>query len=133
MHELITPAKWMKVTVADQEANAFNPELGPCCDPVSFRVHLEGTTANAWNKSAISVFVNCFLVIHPEYPSQDESVRDMVRMKSCATLDSMIRQYRKSNTPCTVEASKEQRLKKNRQERKRKVSRCTSSHLPHQW
>jgi len=121
MRKLIPSANWMKNTVAEREVNAFNPELGPCCDLVGFRVHLEGTTCNPWNKSAIGVFVNHFLTTHPEYPPE-ESVRDMVRMKSQAFLDSMIRQYRKSNITCTAEELDEARLKKNRKERKRKAS-----------
>ncbi|KAF9642096.1 hypothetical protein BDM02DRAFT_3106051 [Thelephora ganbajun] len=111
----------MKNVVTEQEANTFNPELGPCCDPVHFRVHLEGTTCNVWNKSAIGIFVNRFLTTHPEYPSEQESVQEMVRMKSQATLDSMIRWYRKSNTPRTKEEKDESWLEKNHKERKRKL------------
>lgn len=122
MQKLITPAKLTENTVTEQEATTFNPDLGPCCDSANFRVHLEGTTCNAWNKSAINVFVNRFLIAHPEYPSQEESVRDMVRMKSRATLESMIKRYRNVKTPYTDEELRALRLQRNSQERKRKAS-----------
>lgn len=128
MRELIKPDNLVKNTVAEQEANTFDPNLGPCCAPANFRVHLEGTTCNPWNKSAIGVFVNHFLVAYTEYPSQEESVRDMVRMKSQAALDSMIRKYRRVNTPHTFNELNDMRLRKNRQERKRKVSSATLTH-----
>lgn len=117
----LVKADGLQNRVTEQEANAFDPNLGPCCDITNFKVHLEGTTCNAWNKSAIDIFVKGFLEIHTEYPSQVESVRDMVKMKSRATLDSTIRKYRDSKIPRTLEESKEIRLQKNRQERKRKV------------
>ena len=119
----------MENTVSEEEATTFNPELGPCCSAANFRVHLEGTPCNAWNKSAITIFVSHFLVTHPEYPSQEDPVRDMIRMKSRATLESMIRQYRKVKTPRTNDQAEELRLHKNRQERKRKARsvRPTSS------
>lgn len=121
MRQLVTSANWLVSTVTEQEANAFNPNLGPCCTPQHFRVHLDGTTCDMWNKSAILVFVEDFLRAHPEYPLE-ESVRDMVRMKSRATLDSAIREYRKSllhRSPAELESVRKQ---KNRLERKRKVS-----------
>jgi len=116
----------MENTVTEQEANAFDPTLGQCCDPAHFRVHLEGTTCNTWNKSATSVFAGRFLTAHPEYPSHEQSVRDMVQMKSRAALDSMIREYRKSNTPRTEPELREEQKRKNRQERKRKVGTIIS-------
>ena len=121
MLKIVTPAHWMKNRVTREEVNAFNPGLGPCCDTANFRLHLEGTPCDAWNKSATGVFVNGFLVAHPEYPSQEEPVREMVRMKSHATLESMIREYRKSKIPLTEAQVEELRLQKNRQEHKRKV------------
>lgn len=121
MYKLVPSADRMRVTVTEQEAQAFDPTLGPCCDSTGFRVHLEGTTCDPWNKSATTVFVNSFLVAHPEYSSRDESVREMVLMKSKATLDSMIRSYRKYRAPRTADELEAQRLHKNRQERKRKV------------
>ncbi|KAF9643070.1 hypothetical protein BDM02DRAFT_3104903 [Thelephora ganbajun] len=98
----------MKNTVTKQEVDAFDPNLGPCCNATNFRVHLGGTTCNAWNKSAINAFVNDFLSSHSEYPSQEESIRETVG-------------YRKSHVPHTVEESDELKLQKNRQERKRKL------------
>lgn len=130
MRKRITPANWMKNTVTEQEANAFDPGSGPCCDPIHFRVHLEGTPANVWNKSATSVFVNDFLAIHPEYPSREESVREMIRMKTHATLESMIKQYRKSNTLHSRGELEAIRLQKNRTERKRKVSPAIPYPIP---
>jgi hypothetical protein len=122
MQRLITPANLLRNTVREEEANAFDPDQGPCCDALHFRVHLEGTTRNAWNKSAIDVFVNDFLGVHPEYPSQEESVPEMVRIKSFATLDSLIRKYRESNIRRTEGEKERRRLAKNCYERKRKVS-----------
>lgn len=114
-------------TVTNQEANTFNANLGPCCDTAHFRVHLDGTTCNGWNKSAIRVFTNDFLTAHPEYPSHEEPIQDMVKMKSQATLDSMIREHRKSKIRRTNVELRELQKQKNRQERKRKVSIIVSS------
>lgn len=130
MRKLIPSSKWLKSTVTEQEASAFNPNLGPCCDRANFRVHLDGTPCDAWNKSATSVFVDDFLTAHPEYPSQDELVRNMVRAKSRAFLESMIRDYRRSKAGLNATELEEARVQKNRRERKRKVSsvsRRTSS------
>lgn len=121
MRKLVTPARWLQSTVTEEEANTFNPSLGPCCEPTHFRVHLGGKTCNNWNKSAILVFTDDFLRVHPEYHSQDGSVRDMVLMKSRATLDSTIRKYRESLVPRTPQELEDTRKRKNRQERKRKV------------
>lgn len=131
MDKLIGKGHLGQNRVTQEEADAFNPTTGPCCQSTTFRVHLGGTTCNVWNKSAMGVFVNDFLGKHSGYPSCDESVRDMVLMKSRATLDSMIRKYKKSLTPSTVDQSKALKQRKNRQERKRKV--CffvSSSYLP---
>ena len=131
MDKLITPANLMKNTVTVQEASMFNPDLGPCCDPAHFRVHLEGTAANAWNKSAMAVFVKCFLDTHPEYPAHEKSVRDMVKIKSHTALESRIRKYRESNVTRTAAELRERQLQKNRQERKRKVSPITPTPTPY--
>lgn len=118
---------WMKNTVTDEEVNAFDPALGQCCDPTHWRVHLEGTPCNPWNKSATFVFVNDFIVAHPEYNRDDRSIRDMIHMKSKSALDSMIRTYRKSKIPPTVnEPEDEDQKQRNRRERKRKVSTAIS-------
>jgi hypothetical protein len=106
--------------VTKQEAAAYDPNLGPCCDITNFRVHLEGTPCDAWNKSAMDVFVIAFLAVHPEYLSRDDSVREMVKMKSHAALESTIKKYRKSKVLLTDGQVNELRLQKNRQERKRK-------------
>lgn len=119
-------SNWMKNTVPQREANGFDPELGHCCHLARFRVHLEGTTCDAWNRSATNVFVDGFLQAHPDYDATKEPVRDMVRMKAQATLDSMIRQYRKLNTR-TMEELAEERAHKARQERKRKVNPAHSA------
>ncbi|KAF9777823.1 hypothetical protein BJ322DRAFT_1015414 [Thelephora terrestris] len=111
----------MKNTVAKEEAGAYNPECGQCCSVAGFRVHLEGTACDAWNKSATEVFVGGFLQAYPTYNVADGSGRDMVRMKSQAALESMIRQYRKLRIPQTLDELKGQRDHKNRQERKRKL------------
>jgi len=123
MRVLVTPAKWTLNTVTEQEANAFKPGHGHCCDSTYFRVHLAGTTCDTWNKSAISVFIEDFLRTHPEYPNR---VRDMVQVKSRAALDSAIREYRKSLVTRDPRELEEMRKEKNRLERKRKVSSNTS-------
>jgi len=130
MRKRITPANWMKNTVTEQEANEFDSRFGQCCDPTHFRVHLGGTPANAWNKSAISVFIKDFLAVHPGYPSQEDSVRKMVWIKSHAALESMIKQYRKSNTLHSGSELEAMRLQKNRTERKRKVSPAIPYPIP---
>lgn len=122
LRKLITPDKWLEKTVTGQEADAFNPNLGPCCHPAHFRVHLEGTTCDKWNKSAVVVFVEDFLRAHPEYPSGESAVREMIRIKSRASLDSVIRKYRGSLVSQTPQAAEGTRKRKNRQERKRKVN-----------
>lgn len=111
----------------EQEVNAFNPDLGPCCDIGTFRVHLEGTPCNPWNKSAIDVFVAGFLATHPEYRRRDESVQKTVKLKSRSALESMIRKHRRSKIILTKQQEDGYRLRKNRQERKRKVG-CSLSH-----
>jgi hypothetical protein len=124
---------WMKNTVAKEEAGAYNPECGQCCSVAGFRVHLEGTACDAWNKSATEVFVGGFLQAYPTYNVADGSGRDMVRMKSQAALESMIRQYRKLRIPQTLDELKGQRDHKNRQERKRKVSLAMPTPLPYRY
>ena len=126
MHKLLKESLNQNV-VTDQEANTFDPNLGPCCDTAHFRVHLDGTTCNGWNKSAIRVFTNDFLTAHPEYPSHEKSIREMVKMKSQATIDSMIRKHRKAQIPRTDVELRELQKQKNRLERKRKVSTIVSS------
>jgi hypothetical protein len=121
MRTLFRDEDWMQNMVTDREAIAFNPNLGPCCTLTNFRLHLEGTPCNTWNKSAIEVFMVGFFAAHKTYSQQKISVVNMVRMKSRAALESMIRKYRKSKiarTPAQLEAL---RLQRNRQERKRKV------------
>lgn len=122
LRKLIKPDNWMKNTVPELEANAFNPGNGPCCDATNFRVHLEGTPSNPWNKSAVAVFVRSFLAAHPDYPADEEPVQEMVRMKTRAALESIIREFRESNIPRTEEEANRKRLEKNRRERKRKVN-----------
>jgi len=121
MSKLLKP-NWLQNMVTEEEVNNFNPEGGPCCDISHFRVHLEGTTCNSWNKSATDVFVKGFLAYHAaDYKAEDQSVRDMVQLKSQAALDSMIREYRRLKAPRTPAEVKERQRYKNRLERKRKV------------
>ena len=121
MNTLFSRDDWMRKMVTDREATGFDPNRGPCCTLANFRVHLGGTLCNTWNKSAIDVFMGGFFAAHNEYSPQKESVLEMVRMKSRAALDSMIRKYRKSKISRTPAQLEELRLQKNRQERKRKV------------
>jgi hypothetical protein len=121
MEHLIPDADWMEDTVTKDEANDFNPLTGPCCDVNNFRLHLEGTTCDLWNRSAMEVFVEDFLAHHPEYSKEVDSVRDMVMFKTRATITSMIKEYRKLKlSPNELD---ELQLRKNRTERKRGVSR----------
>jgi hypothetical protein len=123
MRVLIPEYSWMQNTVGKEEAEKFNPALGPCCDTTQFRVHLEGTPCNNWNKSATSVFVNEFLKLHhSEFPSQEEVVQKMVELKTRAAIESMIRGYRKSKEAFNKAEQDEAKARKNRRERQRKVS-----------
>lgn len=115
----------MKNTVTEEEAGEFNPDLGPCCDRGHFRLHLEGTTCDRWNKSAVRVFVDDFLSTHHDYPSHEEMVTKMVEMKTRATVDSMIRDYRKLKEVGNQAKRDENQARKNRRERQRKVSSVT--------
>lgn len=122
MRDLIPGNSWMRNTVTKEEAEDFNPDLGPCCDYTEFRLHLEGTPCDSWNKSATSVFVDSFLRIHPDYPSQKEVVKQMVEFKTRAAIESMIRNYRKSKDAHNSAEQDEIKDHKNRRERQRKVS-----------
>ena len=120
MERLIPDADWMVDTVPGFEANHFDPLIGPCCHPSRFRLHLEGTTCNPWNRSAMEVFVEDFLTHHPDYPKGVDSVRDMVLLKTRATITSMIKEYRKLKLgPNELD---QLQLRKNSAERKRGVS-----------
>ena len=110
----------MANTVPELEANNFDPLIGPCCDASRFRLHLEGTTCNPWNRSATEVFVEDFLTHHPEYPREVDSVRDMVFLKTRSTITSMIKEYRKLKLDSN--RLDELQRRKNRTERKRGVS-----------
>jgi hypothetical protein len=122
MRKLIPEHSWMKNTVTKDEAEEFDPNLGACCDPGHFRLHLEGTTCDRWNKSAAGVFVDIFLRDHHEYPPQERAVTRMVEVKTRSAIDSMIRDYRKSKEVNNEAERGEIQARKNRQERRRKVS-----------
>lgn len=121
MRTLFSEDDWMQNMVTDREATGFDPSFGPCCTLTNFRLHLEGTPCNAWNKSAIDVFMGGFFAVHNEYPARAESVVKMVQQKSRAYLESIIKKYRKSKISRTPAQLEELRLRKNCQERKRKV------------
>ena len=124
MERIIPDADWMEDTVSEIDANNFDPLIGPCCDADNFRLHLEGTTCDAWNRSATEVFVEDFLARHPEYPREVDSVRDTVFLKTRATITSMIKEYRKlKREPNELN---ELQLRKNLTERKRGVSGLSS-------
>ena len=120
MQNIIPDEDWMGDTVTELEANNFNPLIRPCCDANHFRLHLEGTTCDPWNRSAADVFVEDFLAHHPEYPKEVDSVYDTVVLKTRATITSMIKEYRKLKLgPNKLD---ELQLRKNCIERKRSVS-----------
>lgn len=121
MKELIPKNLWGRNTVTDQEAGEFNPDFGPCCDNAHFRLYLEGTPRDNWNKSATSVFVQDFLRVHPDYPSHEPAVVRMIELKTSANIESMIRNYRESKEERNQAVKDEARARKNRQERQRKV------------
>lgn len=120
MQSIIPDADWMEDTVPELEANNFNPLIGPCCDADHFRLHLEGTTCDPWNRSATQVFVEDFLAHNPEYPKEVDSVHDAILLKTRAAITSMIKEYRKLQ----LESNEldELQLRKNRTERKRSVN-----------
>lgn len=134
MKDLIPKQSWMKNTVTEEEAEGFNPDLGPCCDPRQFRLHLGGTTCDRWNKSATHVFTDDFLrVYRHEYPPEEEAVTKLVEVKTRAAIDSMIRSYRRSNGANDQAARDEAQARKNRGERRRKVGSITSTFDLHQY
>ena len=126
MRTLIPNASWLKKTVTEEEAQAFDPELGACCGPRPLRVNLEGTTCDRWNKSATSVFIEDFFKTHPDYPSEERAIAKMVEMKTRSTIDSMIREYRKLKKVMDQAEQEEARAEKNRNERRRKASSAAS-------
>lgn len=98
---------------------AFDPRRGECCTRENFRLNLEGTACDDWNKSATRVFVNDFLRIHNKYPTDNQVVRSMIKKKTTSAIKSLIKLYRKKDVdgPLLEAAQK----KRNRRERKRTV------------
>jgi hypothetical protein len=119
--DLLTPsARARENTVSVDEIREFNPSQGECCTASNFRLNLEGTASDSWNKSVTRVFVNNFLRTHAEYPGDNRVVRTMIQQKTTAAIKSLIKSYRIRNvgSPQLRKAQK----KKNRRERKRTVS-----------
>jgi len=119
MDTLTPSARARESTVSLAEFQAFNPRQGECCTRDNFRLNLEGTPGDDWNKSAARVFVNDFLRTHNEYPANNRVVRLMVQKKTTAAIKSLIKSYRLKDVagPLLAAAQKE----RNRKERKRTV------------
>ncbi|KAF9783891.1 hypothetical protein BJ322DRAFT_1109737 [Thelephora terrestris] len=82
-------------TVDPQEIEKFDPLKGPCCDAENFRIHLDGTPANPWNRSAAEVFVAKFLATYSRiYPPDLDEVVNMVHSKTRSAITSLIKDYR---------------------------------------
>lgn len=110
-------------TVTLEDIDDFDPSIGECCTPNTFRLYLVGTACDVWNKSATRVLVNSFLGVHQEYDGQNEVVREMVMNKCTAVVKSVIRQYKKRRKNPTEATRMMERQKKNRAECKRTVRR----------
>ena len=121
VEELIPSDKWLKNTVTPQDIDDFNSKIGECCTADNFRLHLAGTPADTWNKSATRVLVNSFLEAHKQYESQNPDVRDMVMKKCGAAVISTIRQYRSGRKHRTENSRRLELDNKSRAERKRSV------------
>ena len=119
--ELIPSDKWLKNTVTPQDIDDFDPKIGECCTADNFRLHLAGTPADTWNKSATRVFVNSFLEAHKQYEAQNTDIRDMVMKKCGAAVISTIRQYRSERKHRTENSRRLELDNKSRAERKRSV------------
>lgn len=119
--ELIPAAQWLKNTVTPQDLDDFDPTIGECCGADNFRLHLAGTPADVWNKSATRVFVNSFLEAHKQYEAQNADIRDMVMKKCGAAVISTIRQYRSKRKHRTENSRRLELDNKSRAERKRSV------------
>lgn len=127
MKKLIGKDAWMKSTVHQNEIERFDPRNGMCCEAANFRIHLDGTPANPWNKSATAVFVAKFLATYPgTYPSDSAEVVDMVHAKTRAVISSLIKDYRLLQK---TEVRHEMNNCKKRRERKRLVSTSILTYL----
>lgn len=118
--DLLTPsARARESTVSMADFQAFDPRRGECCTSANFRLNLEGTPCDVWNKSAVRIFVNDFLRNHNEYPADNRVVRLMIQKKTTAAIKSLIRDYRLKDvgSPQLGVAQK----RRNRRERKRTV------------
>ena len=119
MNTLTPSARARQYTISLAEFQAFNPRQGECCTRDNFRLNLEGTPCDDWNKSAARVFVNDFLRAHDEYPADNRVIRLMVQRKTTAAIKSLIKYYCLKNvgSPLLGAAQKG----RNRRERKRTV------------
>ena len=119
----LTRGDRLENTVSPDDFQDFNPQRGECCTRADFRINLEGTPCDAWNKSATRVFVNDFLRAHPEYPSHNVVARRMVHNKTSAAIKSLIKEYRQKDIRGQAKLAAQKM--KNRKERKRTVSVVT--------
>lgn len=127
MRKLIGKSALMENTVHRNEIEQFDPRNGPCCNATSFRIHLDGTPADPWNKSATAVFVAKFLATYPEvYPTDSDEIVDMIYSKTRAAISSLIKEYRLQNNT-QAEVRDEMNERKKRRERKRLVSTSLST------
>lgn len=119
MDTLSPSARAREYVISLAEFQAFNPRQGECCTRDNFRLNLEGTPGDDWNKSAARVFVNDFLRTHNEYPAGNRVVRLMVQKKTTSAIKSLIKYYRLKDvdTPLLEVTQK----RRNRRERKRTV------------
>ena len=95
------------------EADAYNSVRDEIpCTANNFRLHLEGTPAHPWNKSATGVFVASFCEKYPQY-SIDET-EDHFKVH----LDTLIRKYRNQqrskDDPIAAKETKKQNRKNSR-------------------
>ena len=128
MRSLIHENHWLKDTVPDQDIANWNPALGECCTAGEFRLHLAGTTCDAWNTSATRVFADDFLAKNTDIYPDTWTVRSMVLKKTKAYIKTLVKSFR--DYPKSKEAKDAKKRAKSRRERKATVSAGQLSLMP---
>lgn len=94
MATLIPEADRLQDTLHPDELNAWDPQVGPCCTPATFKLHLTGTPRDDWNISASRVFTDHFLATHSNSYEDTWEIRKMVLDKTQAHIKTLVRLYR---------------------------------------
>ena len=123
MVDLIGKANMLVNTVDPMEAQAFTQlfqsnEGANCCTDESFRIHLEGTPASAWNKSAARIFATS--LIESENLVDDWETRKCIMTAFTTRLRSLRKAYIDAKKPPNVQVE----LKINHKRYTRKSNVC---------